>query len=111
MVKAENFPNAYKEVYEILKYIDEKELKLIPQTFINMIKNNMNNSYKFKIDENIDFEEQKILKETKIVLAYIYLNYWGTNEEKLRITKTFQYDINKEESNNLNELFKDIDKK
>jgi len=37
MIKVSNFPNAYKEVYIILKYVDSEDLKLIPKSFINML--------------------------------------------------------------------------
>ena len=97
MIKVENFPNAYKEGYEILKYIDEKELKLIPEAFINMINHNMNNDYEFEFDENIDFQEQKILKETKTILAYIFLNYWATEKQSNAIKQKFKQDIMEEE--------------
>ena len=45
MIKQENFPNAYKEVYVILSNMDEKDLCKIPQEFLDMIKQKMNNDY------------------------------------------------------------------
>ncbi len=113
MIKVENYPNAYKEVYEVLNFMNEEEVKRIPQTFIDMIKINMNNDYDFKLDESIDFEEQPLLKETKVILAYIFLNYWGTDEQKTRIKSKFRQDIIKEEQSktqyNPNDLFKNKD--
>ncbi len=110
MIKVENYPNAYKEVYVILNNMNEEELKAIPQTFINMVQRNMNNDYEFELEENVDFEEQILLKETKVILAYIYLNYWGTEEQKNIIKKKFKQDIIKEEQSkpkyNPDELFK-----
>jgi len=94
LVKIENFPNAYKEVYEILKYVPKEDISKIPQEFLKLIKKNMNKSYDFKINENIDFiEEQEIMQETKTILAYIFLNYWANDVQKETIKKKFKNDI------------------
>ncbi len=109
MIKIENYPNAYKEVYVILNYINKGDLEKIPQTFIDMLKRKMNKDYEFKLDTSIDFEEQNLLKETKVILGYIFLNYWGTKEQKLTIEQKFRNDIAKKEEqkikNNRDELF------
>lgn len=109
MIKIENYPNACKEVYVILNYLNKEDLKKIPQSFIDMLQRKMNNDYKFKLDTNIDLEEQNLLKETKVILGYIFLNYWGTKEQKETIEKKFRYDIAKKEEQkikyNRNELF------
>ena len=109
MIKIENYPNACKEVYVILNYINKEDLKKIPQSFIDMIQRKMNKDYKFKLDTSIDFEEQNLLKETKVILGYIFLNYWGTKKQKETIEKKFRNDIAKKEEQkikyNRNELF------
>ena len=58
---------------------------------------NMNNDYKFDYNPNIDFENQKILRETKAIFAYIFLHYWGTTEQVAAIREQFRKDIFKEE--------------
>ena len=75
-----------------------------------MLKNNMNENYNFEID-NDNFENQKLLQETKTILAYLYLNYWGTDEKKKIIKQKFKQDILQEEEKkklqyDSNELFK-----
>ena len=110
MIKVENYPNAYKEVYVILNNMHGENLKAIPQSFIDAVQKNMNNDYDFKLDENLDFDKQNILKETKVILAYIFLNYWATEEQKSRIMNKFRQDIINEERSkpkyNPDELFK-----
>ena len=110
MIKVENYPNAYKEVYVVLNNMDEKYVKAIPQSFIDMIKSNMNKDYGFELNDKIGFEEQELLKETKAILAYIFLNYWGTEEQNAKIKEKFRQDIIKEEQlkdkYNPDELFK-----
>ena len=83
MIKVENYPNAYKEVYEILKAVPKEDFDKIPTEFMQIVKKNMNKNYDFSINLNIDFvKEQEILYETKAILAYVYLNYWATEDEK-----------------------------
>lgn len=110
MVKVENYPNAYKEVYVILKNMREEERNLVPKSFMQMIEKNMNEQYDFKLDKNIDFQDQKLLRETRTILAYIFLNFWATKKQKDRIEKKFRQDIvdfeNSKSEYNQDELFK-----
>ncbi len=108
MIRVENYPNAYKEVYVILQNLSKSDFELIPKSFINMLKNNMNQEYDFEL--NNDFESQELLQETKTILAYVYLNYLGTEKEKVKIEEKFKNDILKKEEEkklqyNLNDLF------
>ncbi|MBO5348855.1 MAG: hypothetical protein J6A89_03435 [Clostridia bacterium] len=110
MIKSSNLPNAYKEVFEILKYVNKDELNLISKEFIDMIQKNMNNDYEYKYDESKEFENQNLLRETKVIFAYIYLNFWANPEEKKRIQLKFKNDIRqaekiKKEKYNVNNLF------
>ena len=52
MIKKENYPKAYKEVYIILSNMDKKDVELIPKEFMDIIKENMNKEYDFKLDNN-----------------------------------------------------------
>lgn len=97
MIKVQNFPNAYKEVYTILQYVDSEDLKSIPENFINMLKSNMNNDYKFYYDPNTQFEDQELLRETKAIFAYIFIHYWGTEEQVTAIKEQFKRDFIKAE--------------
>ena len=86
------YPKAYREVYEILKNISKEDFEKIPQDIIKTIKNNMDTEYEYKLKENVDFEEQNVLQETKALLAIIYRDYWATNIERERIIEKEQYD-------------------
>lgn len=112
MVKVENYAKAYKEVYEILKNTDKEDFKLIPEEFIKMLEENMDNTYEFEMDYSVSFEKQKLLTETKSIFAYIFLNYWGTENQKQIINQKFKQDImiseqKKKEKYNNKELFSD----
>ena len=94
MIKVENYPNAYKEVYEILKYVPKEDLKRVPKKFMDMLEEKMNKNYKFSIDTSKDFiEEQELMIETRTILAYIFLNYWATEIQKEKVNIKFKKDI------------------
>ncbi len=111
MVETRNFPRAYVEVDEILKKLPQEEFEKIESNFINMIRNNKDKNYTFELDYSKDIEEQKILKETKTILAYVFLNYLGTEEENRIIKQKFKEDIIQVEEEKKkkysNEIFKD----
>ncbi len=111
MIKEENFPNAYKEVYTILKYVSKEDYKAIPEDFLNIVKAKMNNDYVFNFNPNVELEEQKLLRETKVILGYIFLNYWGNEQQKKVIEEVLKNDLNNEETKKYdNDLFKDKQK-
>ena len=118
-----NYPKAYKEVVEILKYVPKKSVDKIPQIMLDTFNAKMDNTYNFTIDINKNFEEQEILEETKAILAIIFKDYWATPYQKERIQakeryewlkmeeeKRAKYDIDifkKKESNKIEENSKD----
>lgn len=111
MVETKNFPRAYVEVDEILKKLPQEEFERIESNFINMIRNKKDKNYTFKLDYSKDIEEQNILKETRAILAYVFLNYLGTEEENRIIKQKFKEDIIRAEEEKKkiysNEIFKD----
>lgn len=105
-----NYPKAYKEVVEILKYVPKESVDKIPQNMINTFNAKMDNSYNFSIDINKSFEDQELLEETKAILANIFRDYWATPYQKERIQAKERYDwqkIEEEKKNNYNyDIFK-----
>ena len=97
MVDVKNYPKAYVEVIEILKLLETDEYNKIDKTFINMLNKRKDTSYIFELDTSIDIEQQTILKETRAILAYIFMNYLGTEDEKIAVNNKFQNDIQKSE--------------
>ena len=111
-----NYPKAYKEVIEILKYVPKESVDKIPQTMIDTFNAKMDNNYNFSIDINKSFEEQELLEETKAIFANIFRDYWATPYQKERIQAKERYDrqkIEEEKSAKYNsDIFKtrEIDK-
>lgn len=98
MIKEENYPNAYKEVYVILQEMSKEDRNKIPNSLIEMIENKMNNLYDFKLDPDKTFEEQNLLRETEAILTYIFINYWSTDGQKEEIRQKFRNEILEEEN-------------
>lgn len=72
---------AYTEVYKLIEILPEEQKRKIPKDLIDVIKNNMDTSYKFEIDtENI--EEIELLEDTEKILSVIYTDYLATEEER-----------------------------
>ena len=97
MIETKNFPKAYVETIEILKLLENNEYRKIDNKFMDMLNRKKDNNYIYKLDDKKNIEEQIIMKETRVILAYIFMNYLGTDEEKNIINKKFQNDIEKSE--------------
>ena len=92
MIDKNKLPKAYKEVYEILKYIPEEDYKKIPNSMIKVIKKGMDKSYDFKVTEFEDFQKQEMLSETECILAIFYRDYWASEKERNRILVSEEQD-------------------
>jgi len=88
-----NYPKAYKEVIEVLKYVPRESVDKIPRTMIDTFNKKMDSNYIFSIDINKSFEEQELLEETKAILANIFRDYWATPYQKERIQAKERYDM------------------
>ena len=83
----DNYKNAFTEVYTIIQELDEEELNKIPPKVVEVIKNNMNEEYKFELDEELELKEQPMLPETKAILFNLFRDYLATPEQKEKIIK------------------------
>lgn len=91
----DDYSKAYTELLEILRYVSQEDYDKIPKVLIEFFEEN-NYLYNYEID--VPFEQQKISKLTKILIASLYVNYWTTNEEKEKIKiKDNEYLIKLEE--------------
>ena len=84
---APNYKNAFKEVYVILDSLVEEDYKKIPPELIETIYQNMNQDYKYELDEEQELSTQKMLPETKAILFNIFRDYLSTEEQKQKIIR------------------------
>ena len=102
---------AYCEVITILSYLPSEYWNKIPKEKRDFYFENMNKEYKYKYDISKPFDEQKIMKETKIILGKLFKRYLATDEEKKNIMKEEQVEIQRIEEEkrkkyNPDDLFK-----
>lgn len=102
---------AYKEIIEILRYINKEDVNKIPREMLDMFETNQDKNYNFKVDTSKSFNEQNISKEAKAILANIFRDYWATEYQRDRIIKREKYERElleqkKRERYNLDKLFK-----
>ena len=89
----ENYPKAYTEVLEILKYMPIDDVKKIPKELIDTFEYKKDNNYKFIISEDQDFSKLKILDETEAIMVNIFEDYWATPEQKAKIQARMREDM------------------
>lgn len=107
----DNYNKAFKEVVEILKHVPEESVQKIPQDMRDMFEEEMDKDYIFEVKDNVEFEDLKLLDETKAILANIFRDYWATSYQRERILAKEQYDRQKvdeekQKKYNSNDLFK-----
>ena len=87
----DNYPKAYKELYEILKNISSEDLSKIPKEVMRVIIDKKDDDYEF--DFNGDIDNSNLLEETRALLAVIYKKYWTTPEKRRRIEAKIKNDL------------------
>ena len=76
--------NAYSEVIEILKLLDdEKKLEALPMEMLELLKSKVNPEYKPIISKDIPLDEQNLQPETFAILNWITQKYWSNETEKI----------------------------
>lgn len=104
-------PKAYVETLEILKYIPIEDYNKIPTEIIENMQLNSDKEYIYTVTCFDNFQEQKMLKETEIILAVLFRDYWTTEEQRRKILEKETYDLKileaeKSKSYDPNNLFK-----
>ena len=87
---------AFSEVYDVINHMEEKMQEKIPKNFMNLIKDNRDLSYDFKIDYTGDIKKQ-LLKESKIILSLIYRDYLCSKEKREELLSLDLEEIRREE--------------
>ena len=74
--------NAYSEVVEILKLIDdEKLLEALPMEMLEVIKSKTNPEYMPKISLDVPLDKQNLQPETLSILSWIAIKYWNAGAD------------------------------
>ena len=101
----------YAEVYELLSYMDKKEVMKIPIDLLEDIKNSRNKDYESKIDIFDLYNRDNLLPETLEVMAALGVMYLLPKEESEKIQKECELSIAKEqEKYKISDIFKNAKK-
>lgn len=112
MTLSNNYRMAITEVLEILKNVESDEYNKIPKKIIAFLEEQKDSNYIFSIKPNQDFQDLKIMDETKGFLSLIYYSYMCNSDEERKLyllilkhnEKKFQDELR--EQYDYNNLFK-----
>ena len=107
------YAKAYTEVLEIIKYFPEEEYNKIPEEKIEFYKNNMDKDYVFIINPEIDLSKQNISSEANAIIVNLFIDYFATEEQKVKIKEILDLNQKKEEQEkrekyNPDDIFKKV---
>lgn len=91
MINQKMMPKVYREVFEIIKHLSEKDFNKIPKEVIETLHVNMDKEYEVNINFE-DFQNQKTMYETKVLLAILFRDYLATEKQKEKILAKERYD-------------------
>ena len=103
------------EVYEVIKYLEPKELEKIPDDVLDMINENKDKNYQWKYDEAKGLKEQNLSREAIVILSYLNMEYLLNEQQKRYMNELHRYNETKREKQkkeeyDYNDIFKDIKK-
>ena len=109
------YPIAYREVFEILKYIPKADYDKIPNEKIELYKTMQDTNYNFKYNPSKTLDEQNVSKRTKAILGLLFRDYWATEIQREKIISRQNYERQKLEEEkklkyNLDNIFKNNNK-
>lgn len=84
------------EVYDIIYKMNL--YNKIPQSFIELIKNNRDLQYKVNIDYSKNINEQNLQKGTRVLLALIYRDFLCSSKKKKELIKKDKEELSKMEN-------------
>lgn len=77
-----NIKEAYAEINMILPLLEDELINKIPESIKNFFETEKDNEYRAYIDVNKPLDEQKLKRETIILLTMLQLRYWCENEKE-----------------------------
>lgn len=111
MIKSE-YAIAYKEVFEILKYIPKEDYNKIPSEKIELYKVMQEKNYNFKYNPSKTLDEQNVSKRAKAIIALLFRDYWAIDIQRKKILEKQKYDRQRiEEEKKQKYQYKDLFKK
>lgn len=103
---------AYREVFEILKYIPKADYDKIPNEKIELYKTMQDKSYNFKYNPSKTLDEQNVSKRAKAIIGLLFRDYWATDTQREKIIAKQKYERQRiEQEKAQNYQYEDLFKK
>ena len=80
---------AYSEVYAILNMLGKEYINKLPKDIYNIIKEEKSTEYNPVYETTVTLDKQDVKKETISIIAFLHLNYWCNEEEKIKLRELF----------------------
>ena len=77
----------YSEVYAILNMLGKEYINKLPNDIYNIIKEEKSTEYNPIYATTVALDKQDVKKETISIIAFLHLNYWCNEEEKIKYQK------------------------
>lgn len=95
---------SFTETYDIVMHLEKSLYNKIPNSFIQMLKDNKDDNYKVNIDYSKNINEQALLKDTRVLLSLIYRDYICSKEKRQELIEKDKIEL-KEYEETLNEKY------
>lgn len=79
----------YSEVYAILNMLGKEYINKLPNDIYNIIKEEKSLEYNPVYATTVALDKQDVKKETISIIAFLHLNYWCNEEEKIKLRELF----------------------
>ena len=79
----------YSEVYAILNMLGKEYINKLPNDIYNIIKEEKSTEYNPVYETTVALDKQDVKKETISIIAFLHLNYWCNEEEKIKLRELF----------------------
>ena len=79
----------YSEVYAILNMLGKEYINKLPNDIYNIIKEEKSTEYNPVYATTVALDKQDVRKETISIIAFLHLNYWCNEEEKIKLRELF----------------------
>ena len=79
----------YSEVYAILNMLGKEYINKLPKDIYNIIKEETSTEYNPVYETTVALDKQDVKKETISIIAFLHLNYWCNEEEKIKLRELF----------------------
>jgi len=85
--KESNWNKAYAELDQVLRHSTEDVIKAIPKSLFDFLQNNMDKTWRCKLDFSKELKDMDLLRETLALLALVYRDFICSEEEREKIVE------------------------